>query len=184
MRSSDLCNCALKIRESIRDSNSQHGSSLGSVRVHSLTLFALPGACDVTPMCPSWPTTLQPPCLGHEPKAKVVTTSLQLVPRSYFVKKKDGSLRMCVDYYGLNQLTIKNRYPLPLITRFLDQVSCTKVYNKIDLCGAYNLVCIQKGDEWKMASKTRYGHFKYVVKPFGLTNALVVFQQLMSDVLC
>jgi hypothetical protein len=57
----DPCNHTLKIWKSIWDSNSQHGSSLGSVRVHSLTLFALPGACDVTPECPSWPTTLQPP---------------------------------------------------------------------------------------------------------------------------
>ncbi len=69
----DPCNHALKVRESIWDSNSQHGSSLGSVRVHSLTLFALPGACEMTPRCPSWPATFQPPCLGCEPKARVAT---------------------------------------------------------------------------------------------------------------
>jgi hypothetical protein len=69
----DPCNRALKIRKSFWDSNSQHGSSLGSVRVHSLTLFALPGACEVTPGSPSWSTTLQPPCLGREPKARVAT---------------------------------------------------------------------------------------------------------------
>jgi hypothetical protein len=67
------CNCALKIWESIWDSNSHNGSSLGSVRVHSLTLLALLGACEVTPGPSSWPTTLQPPYLGREPKAKVVT---------------------------------------------------------------------------------------------------------------
>ncbi len=66
-------NCALKIRESFWDSNSQHGSSLGSVRVHALTLFALPGACEVTPGSPSWLVTLQPLCLGREPKARVAT---------------------------------------------------------------------------------------------------------------
>jgi hypothetical protein len=66
-------NYALKIQESIWDSNSQHGSSLGSVRVHSLTLFALSGACDVTPGSSSSPATLQPPHLGHEPKARVTT---------------------------------------------------------------------------------------------------------------
>jgi hypothetical protein len=80
---------------------------------------------------------------------------------------------MCVNYCGLNQLTIKNSYHLPLISRLFDQVSCTKVYTKFYLCGAYNLVCIQKGDKWKMASWTCYGHFKYVVMPFGLTNALL-----------
>jgi hypothetical protein len=69
----DPCNYALKIQESFWDSNSQHGSSLGSVRVHALTLFALPGACVVIPGSPSWPVTLQPPCLGHEPKVRVAT---------------------------------------------------------------------------------------------------------------
>ncbi len=65
-----------------------------------------------------------------------------------FVKKKDGSLRMCVDYRGLNKITIKNRYPLPLISGLLDQLGRAKVYTKIDLRGAYNLVRIKKGDEW------------------------------------
>ncbi len=58
------------------------------------------------------------------------------------------------------------------------------MYTKIDLHGAYNLVCIQEGDEWKMVFKTHYGHFEYVVMPFGLTNALVVFQHMMNDVFC
>jgi hypothetical protein len=69
----DPYNRALKIRESFWDFNSQHGSSFGSVRVHALTLFALPKTCEVTPGSPSWPTTLQPPYLGHELKARVVT---------------------------------------------------------------------------------------------------------------
>jgi hypothetical protein len=69
----DLCNRALKIQESFWDSNSQHGSSLGNVRVHALTLFALSRACEVTTRSPSWPTTLQPPCFGHEPKARIAT---------------------------------------------------------------------------------------------------------------
>jgi hypothetical protein len=69
----DPCNCPLKVQESIWDSNSQNRSSLGSVRVHSLTLFALPGACDVTPRSFSWPANLASPCLGHEPKVRVAT---------------------------------------------------------------------------------------------------------------
>ncbi len=72
----DPYNRALKIWESISDSNSQHGSSFGSVRVHSLTLFALPGTCEVTPRSLSWPATLRPPCLGCEPKAKVTTWAI------------------------------------------------------------------------------------------------------------
>jgi hypothetical protein len=80
MRSFDSCNRALNIWESFWDSNSQHGSSLGSVRVHSLTLFAFSGACDATPGCPSWPITLQPPCLSHEPKARVATLLVKFWP--------------------------------------------------------------------------------------------------------
>jgi hypothetical protein len=75
----DPKNYAMKVWESIWDSNSQHGSSLGSVRVHSLTLFGLSGACEVIPGCPSWPVTFQPPCLGREPKARVVTLLLTKV---------------------------------------------------------------------------------------------------------
>jgi hypothetical protein len=72
----DPCDQAVKIRESVWDSNSHNGSSLGSVKVHSLTLFALLGACDVIHGSLSWPETLQPPCLGREPKVKVVTDAL------------------------------------------------------------------------------------------------------------
>jgi hypothetical protein len=68
-----------------------------------------------------------------------------------FVKKKDGSLRMCVDYRGLKKVTIKNRYPLPLISGLLDQLGQTKIYTKIDLRGVYNLVRIKEGDKWKTA---------------------------------
>lgn len=99
-----------------------------------------------------------------------------------FVKKKDGSLRMCVDYRGLNKVTIKNRYPLPLISGLLDQLGQAKIYTKLDLRGTYNLVRIKEGDEWKTAFRTRYGHFEYNVMPFGLTNAPAVFQHLMNDV--
>lgn len=99
-----------------------------------------------------------------------------------FVKKKDGSLRMCVDYRGLNKITVKNRYPLPLISNLLDQLASARIYSKIDLRGAYNLVRIKPGDEWKTAFRTRYGHFEYTVMPFGLTNAPAIFQHLMNDV--
>ncbi len=99
-----------------------------------------------------------------------------------FVKKKDGSLRMCVDYRGLNKVTVKNRYPLPLISGLLDQLGQAKIYTKIDLRGAYNLVRIKEGDEWKTAFRTRYGHFEYNVMPFGLTNAPAIFQHLMNDI--
>lgn len=98
-----------------------------------------------------------------------------------FVKKKDGSLRLCVDYRRLNAITKKNVYPLPLINNLLDQLSSSKIFTKIDLRGAYNLVRIAEGDEYKTAFRTRYGSFEYLVMPFGLCNAPATFQHFMND---
>ena len=100
-----------------------------------------------------------------------------------FVKKKDGTLRLCVDYRGLNRITTKNRYPLPLISEALDRLSGAKYFTKLDIRLAYNLIRIKKGDEWKTAFRTRYGHFKYYVMPFGLSNAPATFQAHINEVL-
>lgn len=98
-----------------------------------------------------------------------------------FVKKKDGTLRLCVDYRRINNITIKNRYPLPLIPELLDRLKSATIFSKIDLRGAYNLLRIAEGDEWKTAFRTRYGLFEYLVMPFGLTNAPASFQHLMNN---
>ena len=100
-----------------------------------------------------------------------------------FVKKKDGSLRLCVDYRGLNKVTIKNRYPLPLINELLDRLSSASIFTKLDIRNAYHRVRIAAGDEWKTAFRTRYGHFEYLVMPFGLTNAPASFQSYINDTL-
>ena len=100
-----------------------------------------------------------------------------------FAKKKDGSLRLCVDYRGLNDVTVKNRYALPLIHELMDRLEGMKYVTKLDLRGAYNLIRIKKGEEWKTAFRTRYGHFEYRVMPFGLTNAPASFQALLNSVL-
>ena len=78
-----------------------------------------------------------------------------------FVRKSDGSLRLCVNYRGLNNLTIKNRYPLPLIGESLDQLGRAKRFTQLDLTSAYHRMRIKEGDEWKTAFRTRYGHFEY-----------------------
>ena len=93
-----------------------------------------------------------------------------------FAKKKDGSLRLCVDYRRLNDITIKNVYPLPLITEMLDRIAGSEWFTSLDLKDAYWLVRIRKGDEWKTAFRTRYGLFEYLVMPFGLSNAPSNFQ--------
>ena len=100
-----------------------------------------------------------------------------------FVKKKDGSLRLCVDYRKLNDMTIKNRTPLPLIKETFDRIRKAKTFTKLDLRGAYNLLRIKAGEEWKTAFRTRYGHYEYCVMPFGLCNAPASFQQMMNIVL-
>jgi transposase InsO family protein len=99
-----------------------------------------------------------------------------------FVKKSDGSLRLCVDYRGLNKLTRKDRYPLPLISGQLDRLRSAKIFTKLDLRVGYSNVRIAAGDEWKTAFRSRYGTFEYLVMPFGLTNAPAAFQRFMNDI--
>ena len=97
-----------------------------------------------------------------------------------FVPKKDGELRLCVDYRGLNAITVKNRYPIPLVTEILDRFVGAKYFTKLDLKDAYHRIRIRTGDEWKTAFRTRYGHFEYQVMPFGLANAPATFQAYVN----
>ena len=100
-----------------------------------------------------------------------------------FVKKPGGGLRLCVDYRGLNMITIKNRYPLPLVDESIDRLTMAKRYTQLNLTAAYHRLRIRKGDEWKTAFRTRYGHFEYQVLPFGLTNASATFQAYINQAL-
>jgi len=100
-----------------------------------------------------------------------------------FVKKKDGSLHLCMDFCAINRVTEKDCYPLPLISDLLTSPAPTRIYSKIDLKHAYHLVRIAEGDKPKTAFRTHYSSYKWRVMPFGLSNALAAFQRFINEVL-
>jgi hypothetical protein len=99
-----------------------------------------------------------------------------------FIEKKDGTQRMCVDYRALNEVTIKNKYPLPCIEDLFDQLKGARLFSKIDLRSGYHHLKIRPSDIVKTAFTTRYGLYEYTVMSFGLTNAPAYFMYLMNKV--
>jgi hypothetical protein len=100
----------------------------------------------------------------------------------FFVKKKDGKLRPCQDYRYLNEWTIKNAYPLPLISEIMDKLKGAKYFTKFDVRWGYNNIRIKEGDEWKAAFKTNRGLFEPTVMFFGMCNSPATFQAMMNTV--
>ena len=101
----------------------------------------------------------------------------------FFIKKKDGGLRPVQDYRKLNRMTIKNRYPLPLIPELIDKLKQSRVFTKMDVRWGYNNIRIKEGDEWKAAFRTNKGLFEPTVMFFGLTNSPATFQTFMNVIL-
>ena len=99
-----------------------------------------------------------------------------------FVKKKDGILRLCIDYRELNKVTVKNKYPLPRIDDLFDQLQGAQYFSKIDLRSGYHQLWIREADVSKMTFRTRYGHYKFLVMSFGLTNTPAAFMDMMNRV--
>lgn len=100
----------------------------------------------------------------------------------FFVAKKDGGLRPCIDYRVLNSQTVKFAYPLPLVPAALEELRGAHIFSKLDLRSAYNLIRIRQGDEWKTAFITPSGHYEYQVMPYELSNSPSVFQNFMNEI--
>jgi hypothetical protein len=110
------------------------------------------------------------------------STSSTSSPILFVPKPHSQGLRLCVDYRGLNRITIANRYPLPLISELQDPIRDTQIFTKIDPKNGYHLVHIKDGDEWKTAFRTRYGLYEFLVMPFGLCNAPTTFQDMINHI--
>jgi len=119
----------------------------------------------------------------HEKKGFIRPSKSSIAHGVLFAPKKDGGLRVCIDYRPLNTITKKNRYPLPRIDELQDRLLGAKYFTAIDVRDAYYRVRMKEGEEWKTAFKTRFGLYEYLVMPFGLTNAPATFQELINDTL-
>lgn len=115
-------------------------------------------------------------------KGFIRNSKSQFAAPIFFVPKKDGTLRPCIDYRDLNSNTVLDLHPLPLISQLMDQISGSRIFTKLDLRGAYNLVRIKEGDEHKAAFRCKDGHFEPLVIQFGLTNAPACFQRFMHSI--
>ena len=151
---------------------------------HAIKL--VPGArlcdCKVYPLSPGQQHELDTFIEKNLTSQQILPSKSPLASLFFFIQKKDGSLRPVQDYHYLNSITIKNKYPLPLISDLIDKLKNAMIFTKFDIRWGYNNVRIQSGDEWKVAFKTNCRLFELLVMFFGLTNSPTTFQVMMNKI--
>jgi hypothetical protein len=146
----------------------------------------IPGAkalsCKVYPLAPNEQSEMDAFIHENLSSGRICPSKSPMASPVFFIKKKDGTLCLVQDYRALNALTIKNRYPLPLISELVNQLHGAKYFTKLDVRWGYNNVQMKEGDEWKAAFRTNCGLFEPLVMFFGLTNSPSTFQTMMNDI--
>ncbi|GLB41215.1 putative retrotransposable element tf2 155 kda protein type 1-like [Lyophyllum shimeji] len=141
-----------------------------------------PSSCKVYPLAPNEQAELDAFLEENLRSGRIRPSKSPMASPVFFIKKKDGSLRLVQDYRALNAITVKNRYPLPLISELINNLRGARYFTKLDVRWGYNNVRIKEGDEWKAAFRTNRGLFEPLVMFFGLTNSPATFQTMMNDI--
>jgi hypothetical protein len=151
---------------------------------HAIELVPDPklASCKVYPMSLSEQEELDRFIAENLKSSRIRPSKSPMASPCFFIKKKDGSLQLVQDYQTLNSITVKNRYPLPLISELVNKLRNAKYFTKLDVRWGYNNVRIKQGDEWKAAFQTNRGLFEPLVMMFGLTNSPATFQTMMNDI--
>ena len=151
---------------------------------HAIELVpgAKPAGCKVYPLSPSEQKELDAFIQENLESGRIRPSKSPMASPVFFIKKKDGSLRLVQDYRALNAMTIKNKYPLPLISELIEKLRGAKYFTKLDVRWGFNNVRMKEGDEWKAAFRTNHGLFEPLVMFFGLTNSPATFQTMMNDI--
>ena len=138
--------------------------------------------CKIYPLNPTEQKQLDKFLKEQLETGRIQSSKSPMASPFFFVKKKDGSLRLVQDYWKLNEITIKNQYPLLLISELIDQLAGARYFSKMDVRWGYNNICIKEGDTWKAVFRTNQGLFEPLVMFFGLTNLPTTFQMMMNDI--